>query len=247
MIEPAHGILRGFDRRHGRQHRPAQHDDLNAMRSGRCDLAIGRFAAAVLDDDHFGPVRGEQGAFVSFREWSSGDDVMSMRHREWRFNRIDAADKIIVLRGSGECGDVLAADGEEHPARHVAESANDAADVIDLLPSVAGDGHPGRPPQREQGNSHSSRALSRMVRYDRRVGVGGIDQHIDALRTEIFSKSLDAAESTDPHGNGLSGWRRGAAGKRERHGHIGTTRNQAGQLPRFDGASEYENMSHVAG
>ena len=56
MIEPGHGILHGVDRRHVGQGGPAQHDDVDAERARRRDLAVGRVAAAVLGDDDFDAV-----------------------------------------------------------------------------------------------------------------------------------------------------------------------------------------------
>jgi hypothetical protein len=41
-----------------------------------------------------------------------------------------------------------------------------------------------------------------------------IDQKVDALSAQIFSESLGAAETTDPHRHGLSGRRGSSAGKR---------------------------------
>jgi hypothetical protein len=65
MIEPGDCILDRVGRGHVRQSRPAQHDDLDAERSRRGNLAFGRFAAAVLGDDDFDAMLLQQRALVA--------------------------------------------------------------------------------------------------------------------------------------------------------------------------------------
>jgi hypothetical protein len=58
---------------------------------------------------------------------------------------------------------------------------------------------------------------------------------------------LHPAKSTDAHRHGLRSGLRGAACERKRDGKVAPSGEFHRQLPRFGRASEYENMSHVAG
>ncbi len=68
MIEPGDRIVDGLDRGRFGRRRPAQHDDVDAERARRGDLAVGRAAAAVLGDDDIDRVRRHQRAIVGFAE-----------------------------------------------------------------------------------------------------------------------------------------------------------------------------------
>jgi hypothetical protein len=47
-----------------------------------------------------------------------------------------------------------------------------------------------------------------------------IDQKVDVMSAKIGCESLGAAETPDPHWNGLSGRRRSSAGKRDCRGEL---------------------------
>ena len=129
MIEPGHRVLDRLDRRHLRQHRPAQHDHRQAERARRRDLAVGRRAAAVLRDDDLDPMLLEQRAIVGFRERPAAGDIARMRHGERRIDRIDAAHEIMVLRRAGERRELLAAEREKDAARRVLRARAAAAGI----------------------------------------------------------------------------------------------------------------------
>ena len=109
MIEPGNRVLHGFDRGNGGQRRPAQHDHVDSERSCRHDLAVGRIAAAVLGDDDIDLMFRHQFPVIGLREWSACREVGRIWHRQWRIDRINAADEIAVLRRLGECRDIPAA------------------------------------------------------------------------------------------------------------------------------------------
>ena len=171
---------------------------------------------------------------------------IARRQIERRFDRVDAADQIVVLRGCGERADVLAADGEKHPARRVAQRCNGAGGVRDLGPAVAGDRRPCRPAQRQQSNSRTRCGGGGIGRDRRGIGMGGVDQRVDPFSAQIIAETCNAAEAAEPHRNGLRRRRRGAAGERQRHRKIGAAGQPPGQLPRLDRAAENENPSHAA-
>ena len=98
MIEPGDRLFDRLDRGSIGRGRPAQHDNVDAERARRGDLAVGRGAAAVLGDDHIDAMLGQQRTIVGFAERAAAGDVADMRQRQRRIDRIDAADQIIVLR-----------------------------------------------------------------------------------------------------------------------------------------------------
>ena len=73
----------------------------------------------------------------------------------------------------------------------------------------------------------------------------GIDQRVDPLAFQVSGQPLRAAESADPHRNRLRRRLSRAAGQRERDVEVRPFRQQAGKLPRFRRAAEYENLTHV--
>src|SRR5262249_26476157 len=97
MIEPSHRTLDGLDRGGRRQPWPAQHYNRKAQCLRGRDLPIGRGAAAVLCHDHFEPALGQQRALVGFAIGTATDEIIDLREIEWRIDRIDAANDIIVL------------------------------------------------------------------------------------------------------------------------------------------------------
>ena len=245
MIKPADRILRGFDCRHFWQSRPAQHDDVDAQRARRSDLAVGCIAAAVLGDDAFDAMLFQQRAFVGLAERPARHEIDCVRYVERRIDRIDAADQIVVLWGGRKCADLLAADRKEGAALRIAKRTNGIADILSLGPSVASDRRPGRPPQGDDRDLCNGRGCRRMGRDGRGIGMGGIDQHVDTLGGEIGRQPLDAAEAADTHRDRLGGGLGRAARQRKRYVEIGSVREEPGQLPRLARAAEDENIPHA--
>ena len=68
MIEPGNHLLDRRHRRDIRQDRALQHDDRQAQRARRFDLAVGGVAAAVLGDDDLDAVALEQGTVLRLGE-----------------------------------------------------------------------------------------------------------------------------------------------------------------------------------
>ena len=74
----------------------------------------------------------------------------------------------------------------------------------------------------------------------------GVDQRIDAFRREMRGQALRAAEAADPHRHRLRGGICGAARQRQHHGEIAAFGQAFRQPPRFRGAAENKDASHVA-
>lgn len=245
MIEPRERILHLCDGRDVGQGGPAQHDDGDAE-GARCgDLAQNRIATAVLGDDEFDAMFLEKRDFISLAEGPAPKDVLCIRYLEWRVERIDAADQIMVLRRRLEDTDLVPPDGEEHPARQSTQRRYRVIGILHFDPLVAGACRPCRTFERDDRDFRACRRHRRMRRDGVGIGMGGINQHVDALRGQIVREAVGAAETANPHWHRLGGRMRRAAGKRKRYLKIGSPREAAGQLPRLVGAAEYEYMPHV--
>src|SRR6516225_1159145 len=95
----------------------------------------------------------EQGAFVGLRERTAADDVNSVRHLEWRRDRLDAAHQIAVLWRVREGFDFFAAESQKGAARHVAEGPDGVRHIFNFYPTVARDWRPGGTTQSQQCDS----------------------------------------------------------------------------------------------
>jgi len=159
----------------------------------------------------------------------------------------DTAQAAKDIETSGFCiiPDVLPADRQKHPAWGRTQSANGVLDAADLCPSIRGIGLPRRAPQGEKRNIGASGGFRRMDCHGCGIGVGGINQHVDALRDEVLQKALDATEAAHAHLHRLGKRLGGAAGQRKHYLEAGFAREFPGQLPRLAGAAEDENVEHA--
>ena len=245
MIEPGHGIAHGFDRLNVRQNWPAQHDHRQAECARRRDLAVGRGAAAVLDDDYVDAMLFQDPAFIGFVERTAAGDIDRMRHREWRDHRLDAAHHIVMLRCVGKRLDFLATERKEDAARCVAKRQHGARHVVNFDPAIRCNRGPARPTQSKQRDPRPWGGVGRVRRNHGRIRMRRIDENTDLLVDEIIRQTFSTAKTADPQRNGLQHGSSRAARERKRHGKVGPLGQAFGQLPRLRGAAENED-SHVA-
>jgi hypothetical protein len=168
-----------------------------------------------------------------------------VRHCERRIDGVDAAYEIVVLRRGYEGSQLLAAEREKYPTRRGTQGTHRRRYVRDLDPAVAGNRTPGRPAQRQQRHPRRSRRARGIGGDDGGVGMGGVDERIDALSRKIVGKPVGASEPADPHRHRLTGRRGSAAGKRQRHRKVGTTRKAFRQASGLRRAAENED-AHVS-
>ena len=245
MIEPRKRGIDALDRRPGRRRRPAHQDDLDTERTGRGDLAIGRWTAAVLGDDDVDTVRLQQRAIVGFAERSARCDVGHRRQRQRRIDRVDAADQIAMLRRAGKRREFVAAERDKDASAFRADSVYCGACVIHFDPAIARDCGPGRPAQRHKAHAGLARGGRGVCRNDGRVRMRSVDQNVDAFRSEIIGQTRSAAEAADPDGYGMRNRRSGAAGERQRHLEIAAPGQAFAQHAGFGSAAENEDAWHA--
>jgi hypothetical protein len=245
MIEPRHYVLHGLDARYLGQRRTAQQDDGQAEHSRRRDLAVGRRSTAVFGDDHVDGVCDQQCPIVRLGEWTTAGEIGGARYGERRINRFDAAHKIVVLRRLREGGDLGLAERNKNAARRFAERFHCCRRIRYLDPAIARERRPGRTPKREQGDACDCRRRGCVSRDDRSVRMRRVDESIDALGGEILRQALGATKPADSHRRALRSRRRGAAGERDRYGHVRAFAETLRQASRLCGAAENEDAPHV--
>jgi hypothetical protein len=241
MSEPGACFLHRRDRRCLRQQWPPQHDHGQAKGTRCRDLAIGRASAAVLRNDDADPIAGKQRAFVCFLKWATGSQVSGMRHGKRRIDRVHAANEIGMLRRIGEWRELLAAQCEENAARLAAERADCSGHIAHLSPLVAGCRNPWGPPQRHHGYASLSCSMYRIGGHGGCIGMGCVEQYVDALACEVLRKSLRTTEAANPDRHRLRCGRCGATRKREGHIKVCATCKLGSKAPRFSSAAEYQD------
>jgi hypothetical protein len=214
VIEPGDSLgygCNGWAIRHGW---PLKHEYRDAEGSRGGNLAVRGNSTAVLRDNRIDGEGFEQLPIAGLGERAACEDVVCMWHIERRVHRIDAADEVVMLWGAAEWNQLLPADREEDASRLAPQRTNGALRVRNSDPEITLQCGPGRSAQSQdrRGGLRSCRGC--VGGNDLRIWMRSIDQKVDALSAQIFSESLGAAETTDPHRNGLSGRRCSSAGKR---------------------------------
>ena len=247
MIKPRHGLIDCHDRRHGRIRRSPKQHHRNTQGAGRRDLAVSCLSAAVLCYDHIDRMRPQQRQFHSFIEGAALLNVECVRNRQRRFDRIDAADQVVVLRRRSKCRELLPSEREEYISRLRTQTPDGPFRALDFNPPIALNGCPRRTPQGEYGNTQLTRCAESVSGNRRRVGMSGIDQGEHVLVLQIPSESRGPAETTPPHGHGLCRGRSRAAGHRQGAADVRASGETLAQQSRFGGASKNQDViSHVA-
>jgi len=238
MIEPRDHFVRGLDRRCIRRHGPAQHDHLDAERTRRADLAIARNSAAVLGNQHIYLVRAHQCSVTGFAERTAIGDITDTRQRQWRLDRIDAADQIKVPRRGSQRPELGAAERNKGAARSLAEQAHRVRDVRRLDPAVAGNCAPWRTAQGQQRHTSFARRRGGIPRNNVGIGMCCIDKRADPFVAQIVSKTGSAAEPAAANGHRLQRRRFGASGQRYNDIKICAPGQAFGQFARFGRTTE---------
>jgi hypothetical protein len=163
---------------------------------------------------------------------------------ERRRHRINAADQIMMLRRLAERRELLATERQEHAARCFAQGPHGLLRVTDFSPAIALLCDPRRATQGHQAHVDQLHRARCMVGHAGRVRMRGIDQHIDALGSEILGEPLAATETTDPDRHALRRRCRGTARKRERHRDVVADRELLGKLTRLGRTTEDKDTLH---
>ena len=246
MIEPGNRILNGIDSRRCRRRGPAQHDYADAKAARGSDFAVGRRTAAVLGHDNIDAVRLHQRAVLGFAEWAACGQVGRLRQGKRWLDAIDAADQVTMLWGAGKGRELVPADGNKNAARLLADGGRRFARIVDVNPAVAGNRKPRGPAQGDEPHLCLARSGDGILRNDRRVRMGGVDQSVDPVRGQIVSQTGGAAEAADPNRHSVFDRRGRSAGKRKRHIKSVAPGEALAQDARFRRTAENKDAWHVA-
>ena len=241
MIEPGDCIGDGLDGRHIRQRWPAHHDHREAQMARGGNLPVDGCAAAVLGDDDIDAMRLQQRSFLGFSERTATGHIRGVRQRERRIHRVDTAHQIMMLWCVDESREFATPEGEEDTARSRFESVRGGLEIGDVEPAIAGDGKPRRTPECQQWHAGRLRGPDGIVGYDRRIGMRGIDEGLDALTTKVVRQPFDAAKAADPHRHLVSKRCRGATCQRQGHGESRSIGKAFRQPSCFGRSAENEN------
>jgi len=241
---------RRFDRvdrrdRGGRRTRDHQH--LDAEQPGCLDLRIGGGTAAVFGDDDVDVVLPQEIAFAFQRERTAIKQIIDMIKRKRRLDRIDAADKIVMLRRGFRMMRALPARRQEDMAGGRAERFDSRRNALHLPPAIAGFALPFGTAQSDRCDTGDLSGKSGIGRNPFGKRMRGVDQQMIAAGRQEIGECGSAAETADADRNRLYGRFLGASGKRQHNIAIVARRERRGQQARLAGAAQDQDAgsSHV--
>ena len=243
MREPAHHLgYRGGHASVG-QGGPVDHHHGQAKLARGDQLRLGPCPARILGDNPADAMVGQKRQIAGLIEWAARDHRPCIRQRQRAIRRIDEAQKVMVLRLSGEGGKRLLADGKEDARGGVRQCCDGGVDAGHAAPVVPRPRSPWRAFEGDQRHAGFGGCVDGIPAHPRREGMGGVDQMGNTLGTKIVHQSRDAAKAADPRRQGLRDGRAGAPG-------IGKDRvrarfgQRAGKGGGFAGAPEKKDARH---
>lgn len=247
MIDRRQRRLDSVDRLDHRGRRARYHHHLDTEQAGCLDLRIGGRTAAILGDDDVNVVLPQQIAFTVQRERTTLEDVLDIIKHKRRFDGIDAANEVVMLRCGLRMMGTLPARRQEDMAGGGAERFDGSRNAPHVPPAIAGHAMPFGTAQSDRGDAGGLGRESGIGRNALGEGMRGVDQQTISAGLEEIGKCGSAAETTDANWNRLRGRFLGATGKRQQNIAIITRRQRLGQQPRLAGAAEDQDAgsSHV--
>lgn len=239
------------DFRHGLVHRrcigwllmrPAHHDHRQGERARGRDLGVGRRAAAVLGDEDFDVVGGQQRPLVAFGERAAVENVARAGQPVLRCDRVYAAHDVAVSGKGAERCEFLPADGEEYRFRLGPEQGGGLRDIGGVDPAIAFDGKPRRPFEPDQRNAGRPGCRFGVPGNMPGEGMGCVHHHVDGIGGEPVRKPLGPAEAAPAHLASLRQRLLRASGQRQRDAQPVRCRKALGQLARLARAAEDQDM-----
>ncbi len=247
MIDHCQRRLDSVDRLDDRGRRARDHHHLDAEQAGCLDLRIGGRTAAILCDDDVNVVLPQKIAFTVQRERTTLEDVFDIIKRKRRFDGIDAANEVVMLRSGLRMMGTLPARRQEDLAGEGAKRFDGSRNAPHVPPAIAGHALPFGTAQSDRGNAGSLGRESGIGRNALGEGVRGVDQQVISADFQEIGKCCSAAKTADANRNRLRGRFFRAAGKRQQNIAIITRRQRLGQQPRLAGTAEDQDAgsSHV--
>lgn len=234
-----------FHRSHGDRRRAGNHDELGAEETGGLNLGIGGRTAAILGDDSIDAMFPHEFDLALKREGAAVEHICDVRQKERRFDGIDTAHQIKMLRGDLGMMSALASGRKKDAARGGAKCCDCSRDVRHDMPMVAGFRDPFGTDQDDRGNAAACGCSCSIGRNAFGEGMGSIDQKVVAFGRQKIGKALRTAEAADTDGNGLSDRSFRSTGQRQKDIEIVSLGEFGGKPARFPRAAEDENAGLV--
>lgn len=213
-VQPGQGFGHCPDSLAGWHLGPVNQDNGQPKLSRRDQFGFRPGAARVLGDDHVDAVVLQKGEVALSVKRPTGDDHLCFRQGQSFDGWVDKAQKVVMLRGPGEKGKVLASDGEEDPTRCMPKGSGGTFKVGDMGPAIGFSGLPGFAFNGQQGDKGRRASFDRVPAYSRRERVGGVDDMGDAFVAQECRQSFDTPEAANADGKGLGDGGFGPAGVR---------------------------------
>lgn len=248
MIDRRQRRLDSFHRFDDRGRSARHHHHLDTEQAGCLDLRIGGGAAAILRDDDVDVVLPQKIAFAFQRERTPIKDIVDIIKRKRRFDGVDAANEVVMLRCGFRMMRALPARRQEDMAGKGAKRFDGSRNALHVPPSIA---RPALPFGTSQSDGSDTAGLTRESGIGRNAlgeGMRGVDQQVISADLQESGECGSAAETADTNRNRLHGRLFGASGKRQQNFAIITRRERLGQQPRLAGAAEDQDAagsSHV--
>lgn len=225
--------------------RRLHHDHRQAKTARRRDFGIGRFAAAVLADEHIDLLAPHEIDFVVEAKGPARQNQTMVRQPRPRLRRIDAADEIIMRRRRFESRKLLASNRQKDLPRIFAESLRGGAGGFDLGPAIAFDRLPWRPAEQNEPNPRRAASSFRMRGHLLGKRMRRIDDEIGLRVAQISDQAVNAAETADTKSNRRKLRRQRAAGERQNRRDITFASQCFGEMPRFGRSAEDQYTQSV--
>lgn len=247
MINPGYRIINAFNIWHGRQGRASKQDHVDAKRACGGNFAVGRRSAAIFGDNHINIIPRHQCMIVRFNERAAAENVVRIRNGKRRLDRIDTAHEIMMLRSRLKGRDLLAPESQKYPAWCGPERLNRLRHTFDFGPAITGNARPGGAAQGQQCGRQVAHGMRCISGNHGGVGMGRINQNIDALLSDISGKTGGSTKAADAERHIMWGRRDGPACERQCDRNIPADREAIGEFAGFGRAAEYKDAWHVAG
>ncbi len=216
------------------------HHNGDAKLARRLDLCIGRCAAGILGHNVRNPVFREQGKLILDGERPPCGDVTRAGKIERRLDRVDTANKIVMMRRGLEGQKLLTSERQKSPCAMTTQCHNGTLDIGHTYPPVSRMTLPCGSFKRDQRNIGLLRRLTCVGRDARRIGVRCVHQKIEPMLGDELSQTAGAAKASRAHRHGLLDRFTRASGHRQKNPASGFVGKLASQNTGIRCATENE-------
>lgn len=183
--------------------RSSDHDNRKVKLPCRFNLSVAGLAARVFRNKHFNAIVSQHDDFIFQGKRPASGYVNRIGHRQRWLDRINAADKVMMLRSRLEGQKLLPTQGEEGTFCGTAKRIDGLFNRCNMVPVITRLLHPRGSVQRNERDMRQLGCLDGIGGNARRIGVRGIHQKIKTIVFYEAGQTFRAAKTTRANGNGL--------------------------------------------